>query len=99
MPRGYTRNRTDRNHGKIRDQLRDCGFTVVDVAGYPKLGADLIVYDERTGALKFVEIKAEDNPSQLTENELKAQELFPGYWLRVQTLEEVLEQLEKELTP
>ena len=85
--------RRDRNHGTIRDGLRDCGFEVRDTGGLGDGWPDLAVKHRGTGKVRLMEIKDPSQPPSkraLTPAEQEVRDLLGGLYVVVETLQQAI---------
>ena len=84
--------RRDKNHGPIRDGLRDCGFSCEDNADAGNGKPDLIV--GAYGITFLLEVKSEKG-KESAEQEAKRKAWKGGPWLVVYTLGEAIKEIWK----
>lgn len=88
----YARAR-DANHGSIRDDLRDCGYEVRDIASLGDGMPDIIVKHRGTKRVRFMEIKDPSKPPsarKLTPAEEQVRDLLGELYVVVETLEDAI---------
>ena len=81
-----THGRRDSNHAAIRDALRDCGVTVLDLGDAGRNVPDLVC--GRHGLTYLLEIKSpggKERPGQLA-----ARTAWRGHWVVVRSVAEAL---------
>ena len=81
--------KVDTNHADIADALRAIpGMKLLDTSGMAGLGCDLLAaYQD--GPPRLIEIKS-GAKKPLTDSERRARALFPNYWHRVETFDDLL---------
>lgn len=80
----------DRNHGPIRDGLRQLGFTVEDTSKIGQGFSDLVVkHPNKPGFFRFVEVKMPKE--KLTKKEEEFQARWADEYIIAYEIEDVLE--------
>jgi len=78
MPKFIVHRRPDKNQLEIRDALRKCGLTVIELDGVSGGCPDLAVRNKQ-GTVVFIEIKADLKKAVLKKTQVKWLAQYPGF--------------------